>query len=172
MALWGAAIAAIIGPLFGVYVANIFSKQESKRRAAAELFSRLTEHAYNYFHIASQYNVAVALNPRAQLLVQQAAAGNDATFKKIAADAMQTQQQILAESFQRIAVAKALLNADTLSLELLFGERTAKCKSIIDGLLARGLSLNDKFDEKVLEAMGRDVIEIVTELKVLSLQCK
>jgi hypothetical protein len=146
LASWATVIATVIGPLIGVYVAYVFSRRQSQRQAAAELFRRIAEDAKNYEKAASTANFA-------NLMI---------------GGTLHTSQMTPAEEHfhneaKRLHAVGAMLHADIVSIRLIFLWEGDQLIEAIKSLLSLGDLVNQKpqqFEEKLSQAFDSIVSEI------------
>jgi hypothetical protein len=157
-------IAAIVGPLVGVLMAHIFSKQQLKNVAATELFRRIIEDSYNFRAI---YLVARISKQSTKTI------GDIPVELKVKLHLFDTLVSSSADSRSYLIELNkmfALLAADKLSLSILFDSKADKCNKAIDKLIQWNGRFNDDTlaTDDVGDSMLVDVKAISNEIRELS----
>ena len=147
-----AVIAAIVGPIIGVVIASTFTRKEATRQESAALFRQIMEDSQNYRHaFLSQYRFHTDLLSYTDKLnkllevIRKSAAATDEESKNIHAEvqalyqAGRQEKENVGERYDRaFREARSLessLNADVLSLGLLFEEKSKNCGRAIRDLI-------------------------------------
>ena len=159
VAAWAAVIAALLGPVVSVAIAHWMVRQENKRREAAELFRRIMENAQNYRHSfldqhrfrTRNLTYADKLN-KLLAIIRETASADDAEGKRIHAETnalyqhgasdQQAIQDEYTRAFQETRAIESLLNADKLSLGLLFDQQSKPCGLLINELIEMSEDFN------------------------------
>lgn len=146
-AAWAAAIAAAVGPVVSVALAYWMGRQENTRLEASKLFRAIMEHSQAYgdafsdfYHFrqhleAKKREITHYRNSRS--LPVAAGDGNDQRIPQLSNELMVLDERYH-RSFSGIRSVAALLNADVLSLGLLFDKKSESCGRAIRELIALG----------------------------------
>lgn len=153
VAMWAAAFAAVIGPVIGVVMANTFARHESRRTGAAGVFRRVMENSQNYRHaFLNQHRFRSQMESKGVMLnklletIEKTAPATDSVGRSIHAQVQALYQQGVsdvqqiegrfAQAFNETRSMESLLNADKLSLGLLFDMQSERCGRAINHLIA------------------------------------
>lgn len=141
-----AAIAAIRGPIIAVKIADNLSRQESRRIAAAALFSRVIEHVHQYEYATDDVIIRLADRENASKrdLELQASPLAPIDTKNSSRSIYNKTVESHSKSTRELFAVKALIQADILALDLLFDSDARECISKLNDLL------------KIFEEMGKD----------------
>lgn len=187
VAAWAAAIAAVIGPIISVAIASGFARHESMRTEASVVFRRIMENVQNYRHaFLNQHRF------RSQIEKSQETLNQLLDTIKVTAEAMDAQGESLhaqaralydhgtadlreiegrfAQAFNETRSLESLLNADKLSLGLLFDKHSEKCGQAINELIKMSELFNRAEIPKMdvcQDELNNRIQAITTEFKPL-----
>ena len=169
VAAWASVIATVIGPLVGIGIANSFARRESLRQESSKLFRQIMEDAQNYRHAfldmyGSRFNFKSAMAAAEKwsgIVTADAslAAGIESQLKESKAD-LQRVEDRLATAFRDVRAIESLLNADVLSLGLLFDEKCEPCGRAIRDLIAMSQLFNQQ-ELRPLEDCDNRLAELI-----------
>ena len=137
VAAWAAAIAAVVGPILGVVMANSFSRHESTRIAASSLFRSVVEHSHRYRHCFDEVvyrKVTTDINHNRVERLKHIPTSQDRV--DFTTDLYNASVEAHSQAVKELGMVEAFLQADILDLELLFEKKSAKCVGLIRELVA------------------------------------
>lgn len=156
VAMWAAAIAAVVGPIVSVGMAHWMVKQENKRQEASALFRRIMEDSQNYKHaFEDRYQYGESSKRYRKQLERQTTGLSgimrqhnerqgqyDSTLERLYME-LQPLEDRYVRAFQEMRAIERLLNANVYSLGLLFGNESKRCGSAIRDLISMGIVFNE-----------------------------
>jgi hypothetical protein len=159
LASWLAIAASFIGPIIGVIIANMLSRQYSVRLEAAFAFRRIIENTHKYRHAflnrIRHEKPIVEYGPKLERLKQILATtveSTDAQSRQSREEAtilfqfalldQQAVQERYETAIYELQNAVSQLQSDKLSLDMIFSKQSKRCEKLIDELL----NLNQLFE--------------------------
>ncbi|MEX1039661.1 MAG: hypothetical protein WDZ51_03455 [Pirellulaceae bacterium] len=175
-------IAVFLGPLFGVYVAGIYSRQENKRQEAARLFRLTNEHAQGFLYafrtvhgiVVEQNEVNAQQNRQIEIHKELSQSGSRAFVSPSSLKQTKDKLDAIAEKLKtqrrEVEAVVIVLNADVVSLGILFGDSGVKCGEAIRHLIVMYSVLDNNevpTAEACVEELKKRVDVIGKEMKAL-----
>jgi hypothetical protein len=167
VAAFAAAIAAVVGPIIAVVIANRFTRHESTRQEASRVFRQVMVDAQNYRHAfldQHRFHTNIACYPDKLNQLREAVAktvnATDSEGRTIHANAKASYdysvgdlaqlQERFHRAFRETRSLEAALNADVLSLGLLFDKQSEACGRAVQSLIA----MSEVFSREPLPAFS------------------
>ncbi len=175
---WAAAIAAIFGPIIGVVMANTFAKHQSIRQEAAQLFRRIMEDSQKFRHAFMavcryQFNQLSADVRLSRIKTHRPSklfsSPPDPTLEA-AKERLELADEQYAIALRELREIESILNADILSLGLLFDKQSEKCGRAIQELIAMSELFNREerpSDDDCQKRLNELIQRIMKEMKPL-----
>ena len=141
VAAWAAVAAAIFGPIIGVFMAHSFARYEATRNEATSLFRTILENCQSYriaFDDAYAYchqwkaDVKQAHQVIEEFKTKYAHSAHPVTLDL--SNQINTSETRWLNAFRDLRNQLALINADLLSLRLLFDKKAQKCEQALEEL--------------------------------------
>jgi hypothetical protein len=150
-----AIVAAFLGPWSGVIVAYIFSRRQSKRVAAAELFRKIIDDAQNYHFAMRLGRLGETMDDvHDTKLIDKI---GHVPYQKL-------QLEKLANRTEKYQIARSALRADQLSLRILFDKTADSCILEISKLLKFEIT-NQPLPQQLVDSEMQQMYSVIDAIE-------